>query len=59
MTAINLKSLKQYKILSLTVVNSTNDVDGQKMILYCGDSGKLHVMETKEFHLKFKLNKHN
>ena len=48
----NHKNQKIYTILNLDVINCTNQVDGQRMVLYSID-GKQFVREFTEFMQKF------
>lgn len=49
---INKKNKKVYRVFGY-VTNATNAQDGQIMVLYAGDEGKLFVREGKEFQEKF------
>ena len=54
----NLKNGKIYEVVSWDVTNTTNDQDGQSMVLYIGDKkegdGKaVYVRELREFESKF------
>jgi hypothetical protein len=51
----NKKTKGLYKIVSKNVINSTNDADGQMMILYTDREETLFVRESQEFKLKFYL----
>lgn len=50
--ARNKKNLKLYKVLD-EVTNSTNENDGQVMVLYQDLKGKKYVREKSEFLEKF------
>jgi hypothetical protein len=49
----NNKNGKLYKVLSETVINTTNDLDGQVMVLYQSVDGTMFIREWAEFHGKF------
>ena len=42
-----------YYVVSDSVINATNSNDGQMMVLYKNQNGKLFVRETNEFRQKF------
>ena len=48
----NKKNQKIYAVQNMNVVNCTNEVDGQRMVLYAID-GKQFVREFAEFMMKF------
>ena len=48
----NRKNQKVYTVLDLDIINCTNEVDGQRMVLYTID-GKQFVREYDEFMVKF------
>lgn len=48
----NKKNQKTYTVLNSEVINCTNEVDGQRMVLYSID-GKQFVREYGEFMAKF------
>jgi hypothetical protein len=52
MTARNIKNQHIYNVVSLRIINATNEQDGQKMILYEKD-GQFFVREYEEFYKKF------
>ena len=54
----NKKNQKIYTVLDLDLINCTNAVDGQRMVLYTID-GKQFAREYKEFMLKFEEVNHN
>jgi len=57
MTNTKFKHLKTgniYYMLS-SVINATNGIDGQYMVLYKNEEGSLFVRESVEFHNKFKV----
>ncbi len=52
------KSGRIYEVVSEKIINATNNVDGQMMVMYIGEkkdgSGKgVFVRESAEFHEKF------
>jgi len=49
----NIQNQKKYKLLSSTVVNSTNSQQGQIMCLYKDEEGRKYVRERQEFFDKF------
>lgn len=49
----NIKNQKLYKLISSTVVNTTNSHDGTLMVLYKDAGGKKFVREREEFFKKF------
>lgn len=53
MKALNIKTRKRYDIINETVVNATNEKDGQEMVLYEDINGSLFVCEKSEFYSKF------
>jgi hypothetical protein len=48
----NKKNQKLYTVLNLDIINCTNAVDGQRMVLYTIDN-KTFVREYDEFMTKF------
>lgn len=48
----NKKNSKIYTVLDMNVINCTNEVDGQRMVLYM-IGGKQFVREYDEFMVKF------
>lgn len=48
----NKKNQKIYTVLGINVINCTNEVDGQRMVLYTID-GLQFVREYEEFMVKF------
>ena len=48
----NKKNKKPYTVLNMDVINCTNEVDGQRMVLYTID-GRQFVREYGEFMEKF------
>lgn len=50
----NNKSGAVYSVVNMDVINSTNNRDGEKMVLYiCTKSGLMFVREQMEFLKKF------
>lgn len=49
----NKKNGKIYSIENDFIINATNAQDGQVMVLYRNDEGKLFVRDKAEFLLKF------
>lgn len=49
----NIKNRKIYTRYGDSFTNTTNDQDGQKMIGYFDEQGKMYVREAEEFHTKF------
>ena len=50
----NKKNQKIYTVLNSDIINCTNEVDGQRMVLYTID-GKQFVREYEEFMMKFEV----
>jgi len=48
----NKKNQNIYTVLNMDIINCTNEVDGQRMVLYTID-GKQFVREYEEFMMKF------
>lgn len=58
------KSGRTYEVISESIINATNDQDGQEMVLYTGErrdgSGKgIFVRELSEFYDKFERENEN
>ena len=50
----NIKTQEDYVLLKSNIINSTNDQDGQLMIMYMNPKGQLFVREETEFLQKFR-----
>lgn len=55
MKAVNNKSGKIYEIITMELVNCTNALEGQLMVLYKDSANKLYCREIVEFFEKFKI----
>jgi len=53
----HLKTGNTYKVYEEYIINATNKVDGQRMVLYAREDGKgaMYVREYDEFMEKFEL----